>query len=216
MFKAIRIFIDRVAIIIIGLVYSVPGFQNSSIVESLVYVLPNTIWLDLFVHYCYNFLFYQMSYLYIMCSYLKMKIGSVDEEMKQSIKQRRRSLLGILKKFSDIIQEINEYNTTYWSKYLFAFLVTFGSVDIGCLLLLIYVPMATPMTIIWSFIIFYIIFVFLVVILTSSSVNSSINRLYCKCNSLFIHYSNESKIKQNFRFKLRIMIKVIFINLFPS
>ena len=43
MFKAIRVLNDRVAIVAIALAYFVPGFQNSSIVESFIYVLPNTI-----------------------------------------------------------------------------------------------------------------------------------------------------------------------------
>ena len=102
-------------------------------VESIVYVLPNCIWEELYVHYFYNFLFYNMAYLYLMCSYLKMKIGSVDEEVKQSIKQRRRSPFVIIKKLYDIFEEINEYNTTYWSKYLFVFWLTFGTICVGCL-----------------------------------------------------------------------------------
>ena len=154
-----------------------------------------------------------MSYLYIMCSYLKMKIGSVDEEMKQSIKHRRRPILVIIKKFSYIIQEINEYNTTYWSKYLFVFWLSFGTFDVGFLSMVIYSPMDRVMRIVFSFITSYLIGLFLVVILTAASVNSSINRTYSKCNSLFIHISNQCKGKRNFRFKITTMIKVI--NLYP-
>ena len=211
MFKAIRVFVDRVAIIVIGIIYCVPGFQNSSLIGFFFYVIPNTIWYELFIHYCYNFLFYQMSYLYIMCSYLKMKIGSVDEEVKESIKQRRRSLMVIIKKLYDIFEEINEYNTTYWSKYLFAFWMTFGSVIVGCLCILINVSMSTLQTIVWSFTLFYMIEVFLVVILTTASVNSAINRFYCKCNSLFLRITNKRKGKQYLRFKIRTMIKVKFL-----
>ena len=157
MFKAIRVLNDRVAIVAIALAYFVPGFQNSSIVESFIYVLPNTIWFTLFGHYCYNFLFYQMSYLFIMCSYLKMKIGSIDEEMKQLIKHRRRSILVIIKKFSDIIQEIKEYNTTYWSKYLFVFWLSFGTFDVGFLSMVVYSPIDRVMRIVFSFITSYLI-----------------------------------------------------------
>ena len=209
MFKAIRVFVDRILIVCEALIYCVPGFQNSSIVESIVYVLPNCIWMQLFGHYFYNFLLFQMSYLYIMCSYLKMKIGSVDEEMKQSIKQRRRSPIVIIKRLYDIFEEINEYNTTYWSKYLFVFWLSFGSIVVGYLSVVVKTSMDPTMTIIWSFFALFLIVVFLVVILTIASVNSAINRLYCKCNSLFIHYSNECKGKQNLRFFSRTMIKVI-------
>ena len=177
MFEVIRVLVDRVAIVVVFLAYFVPGFQNSSIVESIVYVLPNTIWCLLFVHYCYNFLFYQMSYLYIMCSYLKMKIGSVDEEMKQSVEQRRRSLMLIIRRFSVIIVEINEYNTTYWSKYLFFFWLTFGTVDISLLLTVVLSHMNRAMRITYSFVFFYSIAVFLIVILTTASVNSTVNRM---------------------------------------
>ena len=209
LFKAIQIFVDRIAIVVAGLAYSVPGFQNSSIVESIVYVLPNTIWFDLCMHYCYNVFLFKTVYLYIMCSYLKMKIGSVDEQMKLSFKSRRRSLMVIINKLYDIFEEINEYNTTYWSKYLFAFWLSFGSIGVGCLSVVLKGSLDTIMTITWSLITFYLFAVFLLVILTTASVNSTINRMYCKCNSLFIHYSIESKAKQNLRFRLKTLIKVI-------
>ena len=219
MFKAIQVFVDRIAIIIAGLAYSVPGFQNSSIVESIIYVLPNTIWFDLCMHYCYNVFLYKTVYLYIMCSYLKMKIGSVDEVMKLSFKLRRRSLIVIIKKLYDIFEEINEYNTTYWSKYLFVFWLSFGSIGVGCLSVVLKGSLDTMMTITWSLITFYLFAVFLLVILTTASVNSVINRMYCELNLLFSHYSNESKGKQNLRFRIRTLIKVIMIwniNLFCS
>ena len=214
MFKAIRVFVDRIFIVFAALVCCIPGFQNSSIVESIIYVIPNCIWMELLAHYFYNFLFYQMSYLYIMCSYLKMKIGSVDEEMKQSIKQRRRSLMVIIKKLYDIFEEINEYNKTYWSKYLFVFWVSFGTIGVGSLSIVVKGSLDTTMTIPWSFLTFCFISVFLIVILTTASVNSAINRMYYKCNSLLILHCNESKGKQNLKFKIRTKIKVI--NLLPN
>ena len=208
MFKAIPVFTDRILLISVFPIYCVPGFQNSSIVEFIVYVLPNCILLELFCHYFYNFLFYHMSYLYIMCSYLKMKIESVDEEIKQSIKQRRRSLLFVIKRLYDIFEEINEYNTTYWSKFLFAFWLSIGTIAVGALSIVVKGSMETTMTIIWSFFAFCLTSIFLSVILITASINSAINQLYCKYNSLFIDYSNESKAKQNSRVNIRTMIKV--------
>ena len=131
-----------------------------------------------------------------MCSYLK--IGSVGGEVKQSIKQRRRSLMVIIKKMYDIFEEINEYNTTYWSKYLFAFWLSFGAISVGCLSVLVKGSSDTTMKIIVSFITFYSIEVFLVVILTAASLHSAINHLYCNFNSLNIHYCNERKGKTEF------------------
>ena len=211
MFKAMRLLVDRIAFVVIILACGVPAFHNSSTVESIIYVLPNTIWTYFFGHYSYCFFLYKMSYLYIMCSYLKMKIGSVGEEMKQSIKQRRRPILAIIKKFSDIFEEINEYNTTYWSKYLFVFWLTLGTIGIACLSIVVKGSVNTMLTIIWSFITFYWLAAFLVVILTTASVNSSINRTYCKWNSLFIHFRNECKAKQNVRFTIKTLIKVIHV-----
>ena len=199
--------------IIGALVYCVPGFQNSSIVESIVYVIPNCIWYELLLLYFYNYLFYKMAYLYLMCSYLKMKIGSAEEEVKQSIKQRRRSLMVMVKKLYDIFEEINEYNTTYWSKYLFVFWLTFGTIAVGYLSISVKGSMETTMTIVWSFLAFYLILVLLLVILTVASVNSAISGMYCKYNSLFIHYSNQSKGKQNLRFRFRTLIKVNYNNI---
>ena len=208
MFKVIQLFIDRIVVIIGLLVYCVPGFQNSSIVEFIVYVIPNCIWYEFFLHYFYNYLFYQMAYLYLICYYLKMKIGSVVKEMKQSIKHRRRSPIVIIKKLYDIFEEINEYNTTYWSKYLFVFWLIFGTIAIGCLSVMVKGSMEITMTIVWLFLAFYLILVFLLVILTTASVNSAINRMNGKCNSIFIHYFRESKGKPNLRFRVRLMIKV--------
>ena len=220
MFKVIQLFIDRI-IVVLGVFYCVPAFPNSSTIEFLVYVIPNTIWYEFLLHYFYNYLFYKMAYLYLMCSYLKMKIRSVDEEMKQSIKHRRRSLMVIIKKLYDIFDEINEYNTTYWSKYLFGFWLIFGTITFGCLSVAIKGSMDTTMTILWLFLAFHLSLVFLLVILTTASVNSGINRMYSKCNSLFIQYFTKTKGKQNLRFQLRTMnkvihIKIIFLSLFSN
>ena len=107
----------------------IPLVINFSLKEVILYAIPNHIILLLFIRYLYSFLVYQMVYLYLICYYLKSKIRAIDRQVIQSIQlSRYQNLRQIIQNYYQIYSEINEYNTTFWSKYLFVFWLSFGSV----------------------------------------------------------------------------------------
>ena len=70
-----------------------------------------------------------MVYLYLICYYLKSKIRAIDRQVIQSIQlSRYQNLRQIIQNYYQIYSEINEYNTTFWSKYLFVFWLSYGSI----------------------------------------------------------------------------------------
>ena len=96
----------------------------------IIFAIPNTMRLYsyLFNYFLYIPLVYQMIYLYLICYYLKSKIRAIDRQVIQSIQlSRYQNLRQIIQNYYQIYSEINEYNTTFWSKYLFVFWLTFGS-----------------------------------------------------------------------------------------
>ena len=156
-----------------------------------------------------------MFYFYIICLYLKIKINSLNDrliEMNRS-KQFMR-IRGILKAFDSLYVEINEYNTTFWSKFLFAFWLIFGSIFV----LLLYSYCFTNLPFLLKMIFFYCLIIigifFLFVIFTASSVNYTANKTHKILNSFTISYS---KNIQNFTFtRISIKLKVKFIFYFSA
>ena len=95
---------------------------NTNLLETLCLGIPNSIIYAICAVYVFNLLIYQVSVFYFLCSYLKMKINSLNERLLEM--QRRKRFIRIretLQSFDSLYSEINEYNTTFWSKVLFLF-----------------------------------------------------------------------------------------------
>ena len=78
-------------------------------------------------HYIGNIYGYQFLFFYLLCRYLRLKLKNLNKsvsDMKNGI--RLMSIENILRSFDQIFQEISEYNTTYWSKFLFNVLISFS------------------------------------------------------------------------------------------
>ena len=106
--------------------------------------------------------------------------------------KRRKQFIrirGILHSFNSIYNEINEYNTTFWSKFLFIFWLTFGSLDVLILYLFCFAsfPIIIKLFFFYSFVFFGLCFLF--VIFTASSVNYTANKTHKILNSFLISYS---------------------------
>ena len=117
----------------------------------------------------------------------------------------------ILYSFDVIYREINEYNTTYWGKFLFIFWSLFGSIVI----LYIYIIFYSNLNIILKFFIFYAMmsfsFLFNFILSKVCSLNSEANKSYKIFHSFIIQYSKtylSLKI-----FQLHNKINVIIIEL---
>ena len=130
--------------------------------------------------------------------------------------KRRKRFIRIretLQSFDSLYSEINEYNTTFWSKILFSFWTLLGTLK--CFLF--YVFFRKTWFIINKFILFYAVCLygcqyFLFIIFTTSSVTYCANKSYKTLNSLIISYSKHNK--HRYYRRISIKIKGIFLLFF--
>src|ERR1700761_4816112 len=115
------------------------------------------------------------------------RMNEILSELKTS--KRLIRIRETLQSFDSLYNEINEYNTTFWSKFLFAFWLTVGSCDVLLLYVTIFIPFSLSVKYVFIYASVFFITFFLFVIFTASSVNYSVNNSYKLLNSLFISYS---------------------------
>jgi hypothetical protein len=164
-----------------------------------------------FVYFCFNINLSQMTYFYIICLYLKLKLRNVNNSIRKcfekKFKMTNRRMKNILKTLDSIISEINTYNNDFWSKYLMFVLITvilvvdlaffvsiFGKLNIFLKVLLIYGSS--------------VVFLFLVILInTASSVSFEANKSYKLLNKLFITNKNQVSI----RMRIKVWIQISFL-----
>ncbi len=93
--------------------------------SSLLLILIEVFWVILctaFAYFSINIKLSQMTYFYIICLYLKLKLRnanySIKESFEKKFKMTNHRMKNILKTLDSIIFEINTYNNDFWSKYL--------------------------------------------------------------------------------------------------
>ena len=88
-----------------------------NVIEMLTFGIINNILIIIWAIYCSNMVTYQIFLFYIICLYLKIKINSLNESLLE-MKRRKRfiRIRETLQSFDSLYSEINEYNTTFWSK----------------------------------------------------------------------------------------------------
>src|ERR1700761_4952822 len=133
------------------------------------------------------------------------RMNEILSELKTS--KRLIRIRETLQSFDSLYNEINEYNTTFWSKFLFAFWLTVGSCDVLLLYITIFVPFSLFIKYVFIYSAAFFATCFLFVIFTASSVNYSVNNSYKSLNSLFITIS---KRNDNFS-KIIALLKVCYI-----
>jgi hypothetical protein len=173
---------------------------------------PSLYWIEffwilhftVFSYHSFNINLSQMTYFYIICLYLKLKLrnanNSITKNFDKKYKMSNRRMKNILKSLDSIIFAINTYNNDFWSKYLMFVLITvILVVDLAFL-----AGIFGKMNFLFKIFQIYgssLVFLFLVILInTASSVSFEAKKSYKLLNKLFITNSN--------RVSIRIRIKV--------
>ncbi len=180
----------------------IPLIINSSFELYLIEIF----WALLLTAYNYlaaNIILSQMTYFYIICLYLKLKLrnanNSITKRFEKKYKITNHRMKNILILLNSIILEIDTYNTDLWSKYLMIVLMLVIIVfDI-----LLFQTIFGKMSFFFKMLFFYgscLVFLLLIILIkTASSVSFEANKSYKLLNKLFItHYkqvSNRMRIK---------------------
>ena len=130
-------------------------------------------------------------------------------------KKRFTRIRETLKSFDSLNNEINEYNTTFWSKFLFVFWLTYGLLIVWLVftVVLLSFPLLIRIIFIYATILFGAVYFF--TIFTASSVNYSVNNSYKSLNSSFISFLSYSQNNKNFYYyRITTKMKVFFLNMY--
>ena len=170
---------------------------KTDLLATLTFGLIQTILLTFVSHYIGNIYGYQFLFFYLLCRYLRLKLKNLNKiVLERKCGFRLISIENILQSFDQIYNETSEYNTTYWSKFLFNVLMSFSIAMVMLLWMVLYTNLPTYLFVlsVYLSVIFWSVFVF--TIFTAASVNSVTDKSYRIMNSLAVSLRNKGfKVK---------------------
>jgi hypothetical protein len=201
MFKASKFSIVGISISAMFL-SSIPLIINSSFELHLIeifWVLLYTV----YYYFCANITLSQVTYFYIICLYLKLKLinnnNSIRNSFEKKYKMSNYRMKNILKSLNSIISEINTYNNDFWSKYLMVALI----IVILALDLVLFQSIFGKTNFIIKMILFYgsctTFSLLMILINIASSVSFEANKSYKLLNKLFITYNKQISIRMRIK-----------------
>jgi hypothetical protein len=181
----------------------IPLIINSSFPLLLIEIF----WAQLFTTSAYfsiNINFSQMTYFYIICLYLKLKLRNANNSIRNSFEKKYKMTnykMNILNSLNSIISEINTYNNDFWSKYLMIVLM----LVLIILDFVLFEAIFGKMSLFFKIILFCgscLIFLLLIILInTASSVAFETNKSYKLLNKLFI-INNKKNISITIKIKV--------------
>jgi hypothetical protein len=183
----------------------IPLILNSSLHLILVEVFWTLLY-TAFAYFSMNINFSQMTYFYIICMYLKLKLrnanNSIAKSFERKFKMTNYKMKNTLKSLDSIISEINTYNNDFWSEYLMIVLM----LVIIVFEILLFQSLFGKMSLFFKIILFYtsiVIYLLLIILInTASSVSFEANKSYKLLNRLFVTLSNNKQVSIRMRIKV--------------
>ena len=149
----------------------------------------------------------QIIYFFYLCKYLKLKVKNLNQELDDILsKNKFNRIPKILHSFDALYREIDDYNTTYWSKFLLIIWLFYGTLCVVITYICIFGNANIIIRILFIYMDIAAITLFDFIFSNACTLNLEANKTYSKLNSLFIHY-----YKSENRRNLRILFKVIEI-----
>ena len=146
------------------------------------------IYSSIWTFHAINLLSIQLLLFYMICKYFIIKLKELNQRMRNSKVINSNKIQNILYSYDKLYREINEYNTTYWSKFLSNIWFFFGVL----IVLLIFITFFSNAPFIYSVItIYYAIFftlLYLFIMTITSSLNSEANKSYKIFNTFYVKY----------------------------
>ena len=186
----------------------VPLIMNCTIYEIIIYSIPHSIIFSMTCYYSFYINVWQVIYFYIVCRYIKIKLSEINEILSNNIRKHKRTnriyLSKILFQLNLIYSEINEYNTSFWSKYLLSIWLILGSVINLTLYFLLFFKFNLIMKTLFAYVLSLIIMKFVFIMNTASSVNYEANKSYKLLNSIMV-FNNRINRKNTIKSNLKVM-----------
>ena len=146
------------------------------------------------VYYGFNIVSIQIFVLFILCKYFLLKLKSLNQLLREKKRMNSNRIRNILRSCDALYREINEYNSTYWSKFLFNIWSLLGILIVFMIHVIIFIsiPIIIKISLIYFTILYFNIFLFILTI--TSSVNLEAKKSYKLFNSFKIKFITTSKL----------------------
>jgi hypothetical protein len=165
---------------------------NNNLIETILISIPWSLLFAISCHYSVGIIFWQITYFYLICFYLDLKLKNLNKTIKNlSLKINYKR---ILSQIDLLYREISVYNKQYWNQFLLLFCLTYATV----ICTLVYGAIFGSMNFILRFIISFAAIthssIFAIVILSASKVSSQTSRTH---KLLTDYYIKRDKLKSN-------------------
>ena len=178
-------------------------------ISSLIYFIYPAIFYSLWCYFCINLLSTQILIFYILCKYFLIKLKEMNRLLKEKKRINTNRIRNILRSFNALYIDLNEFNSTCWSKFLLIIWLLFGIIIILFIFIIIFTPIVIGIKIAVLYFTFLYSFMYIFILSIASSVNSEVNKSYNIFNSFYIIFRNKSKL--NIR---RLVINQLKVSIF--
>ena len=180
--------------------------------DTLIYGTHTMILLSFWGYNAFKMIIPLLHFFIIICRYSLVKLVDLNTKMKNFKKNKiitRIRISKILHSYNSLYREIDEYNTTYWSKFLFSVWLFFGVFLVFAYYLMLFstIPMVSKIMMFNGAITLSILYILIMTI--ASSVNLEANKSYKIFNSFIVKYGKLSKL--GYRQLTIINLKVIHL-----
>lgn len=205
LFKLTKINNNIVSNIFCMVISIIPYIINCSPIETIVFGIPNTIFLMIFSYHSYNIFVYLMIHFYILCYYLINKIKSKNNLIMKA--NNNSKLFKLFKLLDNLYREIDEYNRQFWSKFLLIFWLTFGTLFVFVVFTILFKNLPIFVKLFFTYFSILYLSIFLFIIFKASAVNYEVNKTYQLFNNLMAYQSkplNRRKLKLMTNIKIKV------------
>jgi len=171
--------------------------QKTSTKQFLIFGIPYSI---IWGNSCYNtycIIVSQIIYFYVICYYLKCKIFRINQKIRNLIKISKfkfslnTDLVQTIRSLNSIYEEINNYNSNYWSKFLFWIWISLTFIINTMAYQSIFGKLDFLMRFSIAYVCILYIWILLLIIKTASSVHIEANKSYKLFNSFIASLSGK-------------------------
>ena len=163
-------------------------------ITSLIYFIYPTIFNSLWAYYFINLLSTQILIFYILCKYFSIKLKEMNRFLKEEKRLNSNRIRNILHSFDGLYREINEFNTTFWSKFLIIIWLLFGIIIVFAIFIIIFTPIIMEIKIVIIYFTLFYLYMYIFILSIASSVNMEANKSYKLFNSFYIKFRKASKL----------------------
>ena len=151
--------------------------------------IVNTFW----GYYTFNIIIIKLFLFFIVCKYFVLKIRAKNQILQTYKTVTPRNIVEVLHSYDALYREIDEYNSTYWSQFLFTIWLFFGVVIVNLLYLILFARISSFIRFLITYFVIILVIFYLNIMTTASSLNLEAYKSYNILHSFAAKYYKACK-----------------------